>query len=238
MYGACCVSSEVAAMPERAVILAAGVGARLKWMTSYKPKALMPVAGEAMIVHVIRRLAGQGIHDVAINVHHHADQIVRYLGDGSRFGVRLYFSREPRLLDSGGGVKQALSLLPGDGPVVVHNADVWSDVDLHRLAGLLEKNCDAALCLVPNPQHNPHGDFGLEEGWIIPQQIACPSYTFSGISVYKTSLFDGYPEGKSFPLSRVLSSLCNKRRLSGLVYRENWLDVGRPRDLLRAMREA
>jgi len=224
-------------MLERAVILAAGVGARLKWMTKDKPKALMPVAGEAMIVHVIRRLAAQGIHDIAINVHHHADQLVRQLGDGSRFGVRLYFSREPRLLDSGGGVKQALSLLPGNGPVAVHNTDVWADTDLHRLAGLLGSDCDAALYLVHNPAHNRHGDFGLEEGLLMPRQISCPTYTYAGVSVFHAAVFDPFAEGRAFALTRVLNRLCADNRLRGLIHRGGWLDVGRPRDLLRAMQE-
>ncbi|MDX8410538.1 MAG: nucleotidyltransferase family protein [Mariprofundaceae bacterium] len=224
-------------MPERAVILAAGVGARLKWLTDDKPKALMPVAGEAMIVHVIRRLAAQGIHDIAINVHHHADQIVHQLGDGARFGVRLYFSREPILLDSGGGVKQALSLLPGDGPVVVHNADVFGVMDISRLAALLGQGCDAALALVPNPAHNPNGDFGLEDGWVRPQQISCPTYTYTGVSIFNAAAFDAFAEGRAFPLPRLLNRLCADQRLQGFIHRGGWLDVGRPRDFLRAVRE-
>ncbi|MDX8402937.1 MAG: sugar phosphate nucleotidyltransferase, partial [Mariprofundaceae bacterium] len=73
----------------RAVVLAAGLGTRLKWLTSDSPKAMVDVGGEAAIAQVIRRLAGQGIHDIAINVHHHAGKLMDYLGDGSRLGVRL-----------------------------------------------------------------------------------------------------------------------------------------------------
>jgi len=223
-------------MPERAVILAAGVGARLKWLTSGSPKALMQVAGEAMIVHVIRHLAAQGIHDIAINVHHKAQKLVGALGDGGRFGVRLYFSHESKLLDSGGGVKQAMQLLPGDGPLLVHNTDVWADIDTFRLTGLLNPGCDAAIALVPNPSHHPRGDFGLDGGLVRPLQISCPTYTYAGVAIFKPFLFARYAEGEAFSLARLLSLLCRRERLRGFVHDGYWLDVGRPRDLWRAMR--
>ncbi|MDX8395123.1 MAG: sugar phosphate nucleotidyltransferase, partial [Mariprofundaceae bacterium] len=150
-------------MVDRAVILAAGLGTRLKWLTENKPKALMKVAGEPAIVHVIRRLVAQGIRDITINTHHHADLLMDYLQNGSKFGVNIYFSQESELLNSGGGVRTAMDKLPGDGLVAVCNADVLTDVDVQMLARMCpNKGCSIAL--VPNPKHHLKGDFVLQAG--------------------------------------------------------------------------
>ena len=108
--------------------------------------ALMQIGGRPVIEHVIRWLTSQGVREIAINLHYHADQIMQLLGDGSRHGVQLYCSREEELLDSGGGVKQAIRLLPGEGPFVLHNADIIAHVDIGRLA----RHCPSASTLKCN----------------------------------------------------------------------------------------
>jgi len=221
---------------DRAVILAAGLGTRLKWLTCNRPKALIPVAGEPAITHVIRSLASQGIRDIAINVHHHADQLVKVLGDGSRFGVRLYFSREETLLDSGGGVRTAMELLPGDGLLTIHNADVLTDVDVHALADRCPQT-GCALGLVPNPAHHPEGDFSLQDGLISSLQDDDPRYTFSGVSVWDQSAFDTWPSGQCFPLTEAIHRLVDGRRCAGILHGGLWFDMGRPRDLIQARRQ-
>lgn len=217
--------------PERAVILAAGLGTRLKWLTSDRPKALMSLAGEPAVVRVIRRLAAQGVRDIAINVHHHADKLADALGDGSKYGVRLYYSPEAELLDSGGGVCTALEKLPGNGPFVVHNADVIADIDLARLAGLLPEE-GAVVALVENPPHHRQGDFGLEGGRVIPEKT--PGYTYSGVSLWSGSALSGYGAGRPFPLTEPMRQLMGAGRLAGVVHRGAWFDIGRPKDLIRA----
>lgn len=217
---------------DRAIILAAGLGTRLKWLTHGRPKALMQVAGVPAIVHVIRRLAGQGIRDIAINAHHHAGQLADYLGDGSRFGVDIRISHETRLLDSGGGVKQALSLLPGEGAVVVHNADVMADIDLQALAA----SCPAGggcLSLVANPVHHPQGDFALQGGRISLAEGV--RYTFAGVSMWDPQVFEAETEAV-FPLSQSMRRLIEAGQLAGVLHRGQWFDIGRPRDLLLAGR--
>lgn len=217
--------------PDRAVILAAGLGTRLKWLTRHRPKAMMDLGGEAAIVYVIRRLAAQGIHDIAINVHHHAGKLMAALGDGSGFGVRLYYSREEQLLDSGGGVRKALELLPGHGAFVVHNADIVTDIDLQRLAGRLPEG-GATLALVPNPAHHPDGDFGMTAGMV--SRDRSPGFTYSGVSVWDERGFDGYRSGDAFSLTGPMQQLIEQKRLAALLHRGAWFDIGRPRDLIRA----
>lgn len=215
----------------RAVVLAAGLGTRLKWLTSGRPKALMDVAGEAVVVRVIRRLAGQGIHDIAINVHHHARKLIDYLQDGSKFGVRLYYSREEKLLDSGGGVRKAMELLPGSGLIAVHNSDVVADIDLQRLANHVPTD-GAALAMVANPMHHPAGDFGVVGGLITSGKT--PEFTYSGVSVWDEKALLDFQNGETFPLTRPMLQLIDRGSLAGVVHRGSWFDIGRPRDLMRA----
>ena len=218
---------------DRAVVLAAGLGTRLKWLTNTRPKALMQVAGEPVIAHVIRSLVSQGIHDIAVNAHHHAEVLRDYLGDGSRFGCRISISYEPSLLDSGGGVKQALGFLPGSGPVAVYNADVLTDLDLKCLNVVMPEG-GAAIGLVQNPRHHPKGDFALNGGHV--QSEGDERFTFSGISVWDEALFDTYEEGSVFSLVQPMFDLIEKGRCTGVKHDGYWFDIGRPSDLMRANR--
>ncbi|MDQ7002892.1 MAG: NTP transferase domain-containing protein, partial [Ghiorsea sp.] len=162
---------------QRAIILAAGKGTRLKNFTQHKPKALMLIAGEPAIARVIRYLVSHGIHDIAINVHHHASQIQDCIGNGDRFNAHVYYSYEEQLLDSGGGARTALDLLPPGELVLIHNADIMANTDINGLAKICpQQGC--ALALVANPKHNTKGDFSLQNDMVLTQQPT--PYTFSG----------------------------------------------------------
>ncbi len=191
----------------------------------------MDVGGETAIVRVIRRLAGQGIGDVVINVYHHAEKLKSYLGDGSRFGIRLYYSHEEQLLDSGGGVRRAMELLPGSGLVAVHNADVLADIDLQQLASSVPQE-GGALAMVNNPLHHASGDFGLSRGLIVADKA--PGYTYSGVSVWDEKLFRAFANGEVFSLTVPMRLLMDQSRLSGVLHRGFWFDIGRPRELMLA----
>ena len=219
---------------ERAVVLAAGLGTRLKWLTNDRPKALMQVAGEPAIAHVVRRLVSQGVKNIAVNAHHHGQQLEAYLGDGARFGCRIVMSYEPELLDSGGGVRQALTLLAGEGPVAVHNADVLADVDVQTLAAHLPEG-GASVALVPNPPYNPRGDFALHHGRLSLAEEG--RHTFAGVSVWHPTAFDGYAAGEIFSLVQPFQALIERGLCRGLLYQGRWYDIGRPGDLMRANRE-
>lgn len=216
---------------DRAVILAAGLGTRLKWLTRDRPKALMPIGQVPAIEHVIRWLSAQGIRDIAINLHHQAEAISDVLKCGDRLGVRLVYSREEKLLDSGGGVRQALGVLPGEGPVAVHNADVLADVPLQSLAVRLPRG-GASVALVENPAHHSQGDFGLQGEKVVAIANG-NSYTFAGVSVFDPAVIAGWPE-MAFPLSRVLQKLMGVGKLTGLKHKGMWIDIGRPHDFFAA----
>ncbi|MDX8402205.1 MAG: nucleotidyltransferase family protein [Mariprofundaceae bacterium] len=223
----------------RAVVLAAGMGTRLKWLTRERPKALMDIAGEPAIVHVLRRLAAQGVDEVAVNAHHHAGQIVRALGDGARFGVRLAFSIERELLDSGGGARTAMARLSGGldgsgGPVLVHNADILADIDIRALSA----RCPAggcALALVPNPAHHPAGDFALDAAGMV-RDAGEARLTFAGVSAWDPAVWRAWAAGRAFPLTDPIRACIAAGRCAGVVHRGFWFDIGRPRDWLRARR--
>ncbi|MBN4076686.1 nucleotidyltransferase family protein [Mariprofundus ferrooxydans] len=216
---------------DRAVILAAGLGSRLKWMTNQRPKALMQIGGVPAITHVIRSLAAQGIHEIAVNAHHHAEQLADYLGNGERFGCNISISHEQDLLDSGGGVKKALSLLPGNGAVLVYNSDVLADIDVQHLARLLPEH-GAAVALVDNPIHNRLGDFNLQGSNVTMNGYN--RFTFSGVSVWDDAVFQHYDHNETFSLARSLRECMASDCCTGFLHPGYWFDIGRPRDLMRA----
>src|ERR1700759_1997146 len=111
----------------KAMVLAAGLGTRLRPLTNDRPKALVEIAGHTLLEITLRRLASFGIREVIVNVHHFADMVVDYLKENKNFGMRVEISREDVLLDTGGGLKKAAwFFLEGDGiePFLIHNADV------------------------------------------------------------------------------------------------------------------
>ncbi len=216
-----------------AVILAAGLGSRLKWLTQQQPKALMPVAGTPAIIRVIRRLVAAGIGDIAINLHHHADSIREALGNGQRWGVRLHYSYEPSLLDSGGGLRQAMTLLPDIGDyMLLHNADIIADADfsaLHRCA----QGSDCALMMVDNPAHHPQGDFILHRQRIHTERPG-RRLTFGGVSCWRISTLQRWPAGQSFPLTACIRQAIQAHACHGCYHQGYWFDIGRAVDLFRA----
>jgi NDP-sugar pyrophosphorylase family protein len=120
----------------KAMILAAGLGTRLRPLTDERPKALVEVAGRTLLEITLRRLRQFGVREVIVNVHHFADMVVDYLKENDDFGMRIEISREEVLLDTGGGLKKAEWFLRDDSggePFLLHNVDVISNIDLHRM---------------------------------------------------------------------------------------------------------
>jgi MurNAc alpha-1-phosphate uridylyltransferase len=191
----------------------------------------MNIQGEPAIAHVIRQLVGQGIRQIVVNTHHHADILMDYLGNGERWGLNIIFSQESELLDSGGGVRTALEKLSGEGLVLVHNADVLANVDVQSLA----KRCPdggCALALVTNPAHHLEGDFAIKNGLVCLQ--GKPRHTFSGVSVWHDSVFNEYLKNTSFSLLEPMKNMMRKQHCTGLLHRGQWFDIGRPKDVIRA----
>ena len=136
--------------------------------------------------------------DVVVNLAWHGEQISARLGDGSRFGVHIRYSREPEgALDTGGGIRRALPLL-GDRRFVVVNSDVWCDFAFETLR--TPTPGDAHIVLVDNPPHHPHGDFALDRNAMVIETQG-PRLTFSGIGSYRPHLFEARRDER-FPLAR------------------------------------
>jgi len=216
----------------KVMILAAGRGERMRPLSDRVPKPLLPVAGKALIVHLIERLVRAGLRDLVVNYAHLGGQIADHLGDGGRFGAHIVYSPEPDGgLETGGGIHAALSLLDSD-PFVVVNGDIWTDYPFARLPQAFDGL--AHLVLVDNPPHHPQGDFCLRAGRVLAGDG--PHLTFSGIGVYRRALFRGCTPGR-FPLAPLLRAAMERGQVGGEYYGGRWRDVGTPARLERLERE-
>ncbi|NOY59509.1 MAG: NTP transferase domain-containing protein, partial [Calditrichaeota bacterium] len=118
----------------KAIILAAGFGTRLLPLTKEVPKALIRLAGKPLLEIVLKKMLTSGFDEIAVNVHHHADKIQSYLDDFMQnHKAKIYVSYEPEVLDTGGGIKKMIPLLGTDEPILVHNVDIISNINLHEL---------------------------------------------------------------------------------------------------------
>lgn len=211
----------------KAMLMAAGRGERMRPLTDACPKPLLEVAGKPLIAWHLERLAQAGVRDVVINLSWLGDMIAAALGDGSRFGVRIAYSREPYpALEVGGGVHQALPLL-GDDPFLLVNGDVFTDIDFTALR--LAPDDLAQLVLVPNPPQHQQGDFWLgPDGRVQPQ--GGERLTYSGVALLRPQFFAGASPGR-FPLLPWLQRAREAGRLGGQRHDGLWLDVGTPERL-------
>ncbi len=211
----------------KAMILAAGLGKRMRPLTDRCPKPLLPVAGRPLIVHHLARLQAAGIVEIVVNVSYRAEQIMATLGDGADYGVRIAWSREEAPLETGGGIRQALGLL-GEAPFLLVNGDVWCDLDPAALPALGAGDL-ARLVLVDNPTHHPGGDFHLaHDGRVHPEGE--PRLTFAGISLVDPTLVADEAPG-AFALAPLLRSAMTEGRVGGHHHRGDWVDVGTPERL-------
>jgi len=224
---------------ERAMILAAGRGERMRPLTDAKPKPLLDVGGKALIEWHLEKLAALGIEQVVINTSYLADQFPPALGDGSRWKLRLeYIDEGPVALETGGGMLNALPLL-GTAPFLLVNGDIWLDMDF---SGLLQAPDSLAhLVMVSNPAHVANGDFAIEsDGSLVDHGPG--RLTYSGVGVYRAELFDGWQRALAnhpgmqespprFPLAPLLRNAMQQRRISGEFFAGEWVDVGTPERL-------
>jgi N-acetyl-alpha-D-muramate 1-phosphate uridylyltransferase len=220
----------------KAMILAAGLGERMRPLTDHTPKPLLRVGGKPLIVWQIERLRRAGIRDLVIN-HAHLGQLLEdTLGLGAEHGVSIAWSREPEPLETAGGIATALSLL-GDAPFMVSNGDIYADYDYTRLLPVLREMAGnpghlAHLVLVDNPPHHPAGDFSLVQGKVCePPTHAAASYTFSGIGCYRAELFAGLVPMRKAKLAPLLRAAMHLGQVTGEYFHGRWEDVGTPQRL-------
>lgn len=209
----------------KAMILAAGLGKRMRPLTDHCPKPLLPVAGKPLIIHHLERLQQARVEEVVINVSYRAEQIMAALGDGSAYQLRIHWSRETTPLETGGGIQKALPLL-GDAPFMLINGDVWCDYLPTEIA--LKKGDLAHLVLVDNPDHHLTGDFALNQGRVTTD--GSPRLTFAGISLLHPALLESEPPG-AFALAPLLKQAITDNRVSGEHFIGHWVDVGTPERL-------
>ena len=209
------------------MILAAGRGERMRPLTDTTPKPLLKVHGKPLIEWHIEKLSRAGFEQIVINVAYLGKQIMEYLGDGQRFGIPIVYSdeRASGALESAGGIKKALPLL-GKEPFLVVNGDIFCNYEFNPHFDL--QDALAHLILVPNPHHNPKGDFGLENAFVCNE--AAQMWTFSGIGYYNPQLFDTTNLHKE-PLAPLLRRHIENRSVSGEVFRGLWSDIGTPQRL-------
>ncbi len=236
----------------KAMIFAAGMGTRLKPLTDNTPKALIPIGGKPMLEHVILKLKNAGFDQLVINIHHEGRQIIDYLSANNNFGIHIDISDErDYLLDTGGGIKKAFQFLDGKEPFLVHNVDIFSNVDLKQLYNQHMENNPLATLLVSKRNTSRYLLFNKKNllcGWRNHETGEVKSYypdfdplqyneyAFGGIHVISPKIFEWMDEwtGK-FPIINFYLSICAHAKI--LAYpAENLrlLDIGKPDALEKA----
>ena len=238
--------------PRKAMVLAAGLGTRLRPLTDERPKALVEVAGRTMLEIVLARLRSCGIHSVIVNAHHHAQRIVDYLVAHRNFGMEIEISREEELLDTGGGLKQAAEFFLRDGsqePFLLHNVDALSTIDLaamfeqHIAAGAL-----ATLAVKPRTSSRQllfdHAGYlcgrraGDDVTWA--REVADPEpLAFCGIHVLSPRIFAQFPDETAFPIVPVYLHLASQgERIAAYRADNNYFrDLGKPESIAAAAQD-
>ncbi|MGA8156465.1 MAG: nucleotidyltransferase family protein [Rhodoplanes sp.] len=221
--------------PRRAMVLAAGLGTRMRSLTEARPKPLVAVGGKPLIDHVLDKLAAAGVETAVVNVHYFADQIEQHLA--GRHAPQLVISDERGgLLGTGGGVAKALPQL-GDEPFFHVNSDtIWIDgvtPNLRRLAHAFDVNAmDALLLLAPTTTsigYSGLGDFAMTADGRLRRRAEreVVPFVYAGVAVLSPALFADAPEGV-FPLTQLFRRAEEAGRLHGLRLEGMWMHVGTP----------
>jgi mannose-1-phosphate guanylyltransferase len=218
------------------MILAAGLGTRLRPLTDDRPKALVEVAGRTLLEITLSRLQVFGIGEVIINVHHFADMILEYLRANGNFGMRIEVSREEVLLDTGGGLKKAAWFF-GDEPFILHNVDVISTIDLGRMVQFHTDNQALATLAVKDRLTSRPLFFDDQLqlcGWHSSQQGK--ALAFSGIHVISPRLLPMMIEEGVFPIipSYLRIAALGEKILAFRADEYYWRDLGRPESVTQA----
>ncbi|HSC67089.1 MAG TPA: nucleotidyltransferase family protein [Cellvibrio sp.] len=216
----------------KAMILAAGLGNRMRPLTDHTPKPLLPAAAKPLIEYHLENLQRAGVNEVIINLAYLGEKIRAHLGSGERFGMEITYSSEPEPLETAGAILHAQELL-GDDTFLLINGDVWCDLDFAKfIQHPLDENHFGHLLLVPNPEFHPLGDFALADDQQLvddPEKTWPHRFTFGGISLLKPQLITEYPDKRrKFPLGEVLHRAVCHGQLTGEVYQGHWTDVGTP----------
>jgi len=239
----------------KAMILAAGLGTRLRPLTDDRPKALVEIDGRTMLQITLSRLRSFGVSDVIVNVHHFADKVVDYLKANGDFGMRIEISREDHLLDTGGGLKKAAHFFTGDAgrrdePFILHNVDVLSSIDLGRMLRAHNENRALATLAVQDRKTSRHLLFdrfdeqlqlcGRQTGDGQPEYVRdarnVNPLAFSGIHIISPRLLSMITEDGVFSIIDTYLRLAHQcEKISGFRADEYyWRDLGKPENVAQA----
>ena len=236
----------------KAMVLAAGLGTRLRPLTNDRPKALVEVGGRTMLEIALARLRTFGVREVIINVHHFPDMVVEFLKSKDYFGMEIEISREEVLLDTGGGLKKAADFFlegsSGQGePFILHNVDVISNIDLHRMAQIHTDSEALATLAVQNRETSRYllFDDGLHlcgrrlerdgKTEIVRPSERFQALAFSGIHVISPRLLAMMSETGAFSIIDVYLRLAAQERILGFRADEfYWRDLGKPEQVIAA----
>lgn len=223
-------------MTTQALILAAGRGDRMRPLTDQTPKPLLGVQGKALIVWHLESLARAGVTDVVINTAWLEAQFPAALGDGSAFGLHIRYSHEGArfggALETAGGIATALPLLR-DAPFWLVAGDVFMpgfDFPAAHAQRFAASSALAHIYLVPNPPHNPKGDFGIGESGLALSRAA-EQFTYSTLGLYRPALLRNTPAGKKAALAPLLRQAMDNGQVTAALYSGPWTDVGTPERL-------
>lgn len=239
-------------------IFAAGIGSRLKPFTQHHPKALVEVGGKPMLLHVIDRMLEAGISDITINTHHFSQQIVDYVSSLSKDALFHISDESQQLLDTGGGLLHAASFIDGEEPLLIHNADILSDIDFHQLLKCHESsNADATLAVQPYRKSSRmlfYDSTNMLSGWeniatgeTRPTGFSPDGYTscaFSGVHIITPSRVIptlrryALSHGNVFSIIPFYLDKLSSLSVSTCSLSENtqWHDIGKPETLEAARR--
>jgi mannose-1-phosphate guanylyltransferase len=237
----------------KAMVLAAGLGTRLRPMTDSRPKALVEVSGRTLLEITLSRLHEFGVNEVIVNVHHFADMVVDYLKSKNNFGMRIEISREEVLLDTGGGLKKAAWFFLDDPsrldePFILHNVDVISSIDLRRMATLHTETKALATLAVKSRETSRYLLFddqdqlcGRRSKPDLKTELVRPvgnpqSLAFSGIHVISPRLLPRITEEGVFSIINSYLNLATQGEKILAFHADQyfWRDLGRPEHLIQA----
>lgn len=225
------------------MIVAAGLGTRLKPLTDSIPKALVPVGGKPLLEHIIRKLSGAGISEIVINIHHFPEQIIRFVEQNDSFGINIHFSDETdALLETGGGIKKARKWLEDDF-FLVHNVDILSNLNIASLLAQHQRTQPLATLAVSerstfryflfDEDSRLRGWTNLKTGQVKPEQLRHPELfrklAFSGIQILSPEVFrlmDAWPD--RFSITDFYLNVLKSHTLLGYT-QDNYrmMDVGK-----------
>ncbi|MGZ8317609.1 MAG: N-acetylmuramate alpha-1-phosphate uridylyltransferase MurU [Telluria sp.] len=220
----------------KAMIFAAGRGERMRPLTDTCPKPLLKVRGRPLITWHILNLVRAGITEIVINHAHLGDMIEQELGDGSKYGAQIQYSREGTALETAGGIANAMHLL-GDQPFVAVSGDIYCPYfDFEQVKDVLhdkdmwgnpypaDKRDACWLYLTPNPWHNLKGDFALNMYSVSNE--GTPKWNFANIGVYRPEMFAAIKPGEHARLGILIREFAERGQVGGEVYEGEWVNVG------------